>query len=241
MANRPILKVGCSGFGMAQKSYMQTFQTVEVQQTFYEPPRTSTMQKWREAAPSSFDFAIKAWQLITHTSSSPTYRRLKKALTPTEAKESGSFRQTSIVDEAWAATLERALILKASHILFQCPGSFAPSKENISNLRKFFSSIERPENMLMCFEPRGNDWSAKVVAQLCSELELIHVVDPFVNKTVTREKFYYRMHGVSGWRHIYSDDELKELKKLIPKGKSGRVYFNNISMVQDALRFSALY
>jgi uncharacterized protein YecE (DUF72 family) len=54
---------------------------VEVQQTFYEPPADTTIRRWRARAPAAFEFTLKAWQLITHEPSSPTFRRLKRPLT----------------------------------------------------------------------------------------------------------------------------------------------------------------
>ncbi|HIC91498.1 MAG TPA: DUF72 domain-containing protein, partial [Syntrophaceae bacterium] len=72
-----MIKVGCCGFPKAKGIYYQQFKVVEIQQTFYQIPRVSTVQKWREEAPPDFEFTLKAWQLITHPSQSPTYRRLK--------------------------------------------------------------------------------------------------------------------------------------------------------------------
>jgi len=70
-----MIKVGCCGFPVARKEYFKNFSLVEVQQTFYKPPRMETAFKWRSAAPPEFEFAVKAWQLITHAPSSPTYRK----------------------------------------------------------------------------------------------------------------------------------------------------------------------
>jgi len=53
---------------------------VEVQQTFYQIPRIATGKRWREEAPPDFEFTMKAWQLITHEPSSPTYRRLRTVI-----------------------------------------------------------------------------------------------------------------------------------------------------------------
>lgn len=225
---------------MKQSRYVELFETVEVQQTFYQPPQNATLEKWKAQAPASFDFAMKAWQLITHTSSSPTYRRLRKELTDKETKEAGDFRGTSIVKEAWQRTLECAEILKASHILFQCPASFKPTPSNLNNMRKFFESIDRPKNRILCWEPRGPAWTAEINSAICRELQILHVVDPFVSQTVTPNHFYYRMHGRTGWRHEFSDEELEILKSLMPEGKPGRVYFNNVSMTDDAERFARL-
>jgi len=57
------------------KRYLSQYELVEAQQTFYKPPRLKTALRWRREAPPQFEFAVKAWQLITHPISSITYRR----------------------------------------------------------------------------------------------------------------------------------------------------------------------
>src|SRR4051812_45279215 len=74
------VRLGLCGFTMAFDDYIREYGLVEVQQTFYEPPRDGTMRRWRAETPSDSEFTIKAWQLITHDASSPTYRRLQSAL-----------------------------------------------------------------------------------------------------------------------------------------------------------------
>jgi uncharacterized protein YecE (DUF72 family) len=63
------------------------------------------------------------------------------------------------------------------------------------------------------------------------------VVDPFVDKTVTPEKSYFRLHGRNGWRYQYDAGELKELAAAVPKLKGCYVFFNNSKMTEDALSF----
>ena len=228
-------KIGTCGFGMAQADYARTFSCVEVQHTFYEPPRLTTLDRWRKQMPADFEFTLKAWQLITHEAKSPTYRRLKRKLCETEKAEVGGFRATAIVNEAWEATLASAKILKATTILFQCPSSFKQTAANISSMEKFFSSIDR-QDLNLCWEPRG-DWDAGVVRSICVSLDLCHVVDPFIGKTVTPEKYYFRLHGRSGWRYQYELSELQELATSLVKSSRGYVFFNNSKMTEDALTF----
>jgi hypothetical protein len=76
------LHVGCCGFPMAQAGYFRLFRLVEMQQTFYRPPRLATLERWRRSAPPGFEFTLKVLQLITHTSASPTYRRLGTPVPP---------------------------------------------------------------------------------------------------------------------------------------------------------------
>src|ERR687889_736397 len=176
-AKKSLVRTGCSGFRSSRESYYGLLDSVEVQHTFYQPPQVSTLKRWREEAPRGFEFTVKAWQLITHAASSPTRRRLKRKLTEEEKEGAGSFRPSEIVNEAWELTRECAAALRARAVLFQCPASFRPTAENVENMRAFFRKAERG-SAKFCWEPRG-DWPRALVKELCDELELWHVVDPF--------------------------------------------------------------
>jgi uncharacterized protein YecE (DUF72 family) len=65
MDTRSKIKVGCCGFAGGQRDYFERFELIEIQQTFYQPPRLPTAEKWRAAARKGFEFTLKAWQLIT--------------------------------------------------------------------------------------------------------------------------------------------------------------------------------
>ncbi len=232
------INIGTCGFRANKIEYAAMLSCVEIQQTFYQPPQIKTLEKWRAEMLDDFEFAVKAWQLITHEAKSPTYKRLKRKLTKTEKEETGRFQPTAIVREAWETTLACAKALKAKTILFQCPASFKPYAENIENLEQFFSNIKRGK-LNFAWEPRG-DWDDKTVKEICERHNLWHVVDPFKNITVTPDRCYYRLHGVTGWRYKYEQDELEELVSLLPKNKLSYVLFNNIEMTADALRFQEI-
>jgi len=159
-------------------------------------------------------------------------------LSETEREEAGRFQPTAIVEEAWKTTFACAEALQAKTILFQCPASFKPYQENISNLERFFSAIERGRFNFV-WEPRG-DWDENVVKRICKEYDLWHVVDPFAAKTVTPEKCYYRLHGRGGWKYEYETDELEDLAAILPKNKLSYVFFNNIRMTEDAVKFQEM-
>ena len=233
------IKVGLCGFTIGMAQYPRHFPVVEIQQTFYQPPEDATLRRWRANAPPDLEFTIKAWQLITHAATSSTYRRMRQTLTTRERQDAGGFRNTSIVERGWSRTVECAKIVSATAILFQCPASFKPIDENITNLRTFFNRIERPEGIRLMWEPRGS-WPEQQVAQLCTELALVHVVDPFVTDAQTHSPTYFRLHGVTGSRHVYSDDELRWLLTRIPDAGDVYVMFNNLPRVGDAKRFIAL-
>ncbi len=232
------IRVGCCGFAGSRKRYFQAFRVVEIQETFYEPPKVATARKWRAEAPEGFEFTMKAWQLITHTSSSPTYRRLRTKLSDSEKKQAGNFRPTRIVLEAWERTAETARALEADKILFQCPASFKPTEENKKNLISFFEHIDR-EGFTLLWEPRGV-WQPEEIRELCRRLNLIHCVDPFSARPVTRGLRYFRLHGKGGYRYKYSDPELRELLEMAQGRFQVYVLFNNVSMFEDAQRFQRL-
>ena len=233
------IKVGLCGFTVGMAQYPRHFPVVEIQQTFYQPPEDDTLRRWRAKAPQRFEFTVKAWQLITHTSTSSTYRRIRRPISPVERDAIGAFRATAIVDEGWRRTVECAQMLAATAILFQSPASFKPTDESVRNLQTFFARIERPKGVRLMWEPRGS-WPEAQVAQLCAELSLVHVVDPFFTAAQTHSPTYYRLHGVTGSRHIYTDDELRWLKSRIPPSGDVYVMFNNLPRVGDAKRFIAL-
>ena len=235
------IRLGLCGFTMAFDDYVREYRLVEVQQTFYEPPREATMRRWRALAPTDFEFTIKAWQLITHDSSSPTYRRLRTPLAGPDRAAAGGFRTSPTVLRAWDRTLDCAAILRATAILFQCPASFRPTAANLDRMRAFFGTVHRPPGIRLLWEPRG-PWEPGVVSGLCRELDLVHVVDPFVSTTVTPEQTYFRLHGISGARHVYTDSELYRLAQLLPDAPASPPYvlFNNLPRVEDARRFRSL-
>jgi uncharacterized protein YecE (DUF72 family) len=106
-------------------------------------------------------------------------------------------------------------------------------------MRAFLSTVERPEGVRLLWEPRGA-WPGDVVLDLCRELDLVHVVDPFADTTVTPEQTYFRLHGITGPRHAYSDDELVRLRGMLPDRGTAYVMFNELPRVGDATRFLAL-
>ncbi len=233
------VKIGTSGFRTNKTEYARLLSCVEIQQTFYQPPQIKTLEKWRAEVPENFEFAVKAWQLITHEAKSPTYKRLKKQLSETEKAEAGGFKPTAIVREAWETTLACAKALRAKSVLFQCPASFKPYAKNLENLRRFFSETKRGK-LIFAWEPRGELWTNEITREICEEFDLRHVVDPFEKATVTPEKCYYRLHGRGGWRYKYEEDELADLAAMMPKNKIAYVFFNNIYMTEDALKFKEI-
>jgi uncharacterized protein YecE (DUF72 family) len=78
----PAFRVGCSGWNYKHwrgnfyapqlpvrewfAHYSRVFDTVEINNTFYRLPESSTFEAWRARAPDDFLYAIKASRFITH-------------------------------------------------------------------------------------------------------------------------------------------------------------------------------
>ena len=233
--------VGCCGWTEAQRRYVTDFPVIELQSTFYQPPADNVVRRWKALAPPGFQFCLKAWQLITHTPSSPTYRRLKSGVSQAEGDLFGSFRPTEQVRLAWERTREVAAMLEARVVVFQCPKSFIPTRENIRNLRAFFRDIDR-DGRTLAWEPRGNEWRAEAIREICAEHDLIHCVDPFESDPAYGTTLYWRLHGKAGYRYRYTDQDMSELdaKLRAYSGLPGPHYilFNNIYSRDDALRYN---
>jgi len=245
-----LIKVGTCGWSVrgGKKAYYERFNVIELQDTFYNLPRVETAKRWREQAPPDFEFTVKAWQAITHPPTSPTWRRCRVKVASEAMDKYGFFRPTDEVFDAWEATLKICLALRARVCVFQTPPSFGYSKENMSNVEAFFSSINRGR-LVLGWEPRGT-WHEhpEAVKKLCSDLDLVHVVDILRRRPVVEyEVNYFRLHGLGGkevnYRYKYTDEDLRRLLELVEEyAELGDVYvmFNNVYMADDALRFKKL-
>lgn len=233
-----MIKVGCCGYPVARKKYFSRLKIVEVQTTFYKPPEAKVAEKWRLEAPKGFEFTIKAWQLITHSPKSPTYKKAKLDIPHEKLKNYGFFQPTPEVFKAWEKTEEIANILGCKVILFQSPPSFLPTRKNIENMRSFFKEIDR-KDYIFAWESRGK-WKDERVREVCSNLNLVDCVDPLKRPPTVGEPAYFRLHGKGGYRYKYSEGELKEVAELTNNLKEVYVMFNNIYMFEDAIRFLQL-
>jgi len=237
------LYVGCCGFPIPQKKYVAEFNVVELQSTFYRVPRISTAKKWRESAPIDFIFTVKAFQGITHSMNSPTWK--KSNIKPT--KGHGEFKPTEEVHESWKITKQICEILSAPIAILQTPPTFKDTEENLKNVEAFFDTIDRGK-LLIGLEPRG--WQKESIIKICKKFDLIHVTDPFHSLpyyTLNGRISYLRLHGSPPGKRMYSykytDNDLQKLKEMINEIKAEEVYvlFNNIYMYEDSKRFVRLF
>jgi uncharacterized protein YecE (DUF72 family) len=220
-----MIKVGCCGFSTSMKRYFENFILVELNRTFYHYPREATVRGWREKAPKNFEFTVKAHQDISHTA------RLKV--------EKDSF-------EAFERMKQICRILGSKILLIQTPGSFKP--DDLADAERFFRQVDRG-SLALVWETRGPSWEShdayKKLSRVLKELEVGHVADPFkVTPAYTGEIAYFRLHGLGEnmYYYQYTDSELRRLKELVSVydagGKDIYVLFNNLSMFEDAVRFT---
>ncbi len=234
------VKIGCCGFAGRRENYFKKYPVIEVEQTFFDPPRVFTGEKWRREAPDDFEFTVRAWQLITHERTSPTYRRMQTRMNPKELEGAGHFQSTPVVWQAWQRTHEIATALRARTILFHCPDTFAPDAENQDRLRRFFERVRQETQageFNYAWEPPGT-WPDEDVAELSGELGLVHAVDPFATDCLTSGKCYFRLHGIKGYRHHHTEEELQRLIKLLGRFEGGYCLFHNLHMREDASRLT---
>ena len=230
--------VGCCGFSVGKTKYYESFDLVEAQQTFYQPPSQRVLESWRTSAKEGFRYTMKAWQLITHDPMSPTYAKLKDPIPDFKRLNYGYFKPTSEVWRAWETTDAAARALGANIIVFQCPSGFRPTQENMDNMAAFFKKVRRG-GYTFVWEPRGS-WQDKDISRLCAELDLVHCVDPFKLSPCYGKIKYLRLQGKGGFKYSYSEAELKELITRHECDQDVYVMFNNSWMYDDALKMKAL-
>ncbi len=218
-----MIKVGCCGYPTSMRKYYEKFKLVEINRTFYGYPKMSTVARWREKAPSDFEFTVKAHQGISH--------KFRFELEPSV--------------KAFEQMKEICKTLRARILLIQTPASLRPDR--IGDAERFFKKINR-EGLLMVWETRGSAWEApsiqKKLAETLQELDVPHVTDPFRTLPVyTSAIAYFRLHGLGKrlYYYQYADEELKRLHELVKpleaKGKDVYVLFNNLAMFDDGTRF----
>lgn len=242
--------VGCCGFPVSRKKYYQNFKIVELQNTFYELPSIEWASRFRKELPSDFTLSIKAWQVLTHPPTSPTWRKMKKKPSG-ELSKYGLLKPTKENFEAWGKVLDLVRVIGARFVILQTPASLPYTHESVKWVEEFFSSImsTTPKDVIVGWEPRGPWVSANALSDLKRILEkygVVHVVDLLRRDPVTGTVLYTRLHGLGkgevNYRYRYADEDLRLLAGKIRRLNLYRNYvlFNNIYMFTDALRFKEI-
>lgn len=224
-------------------AYADAFEVGEINRTFYSLPQVSTTERWRREAGEDFEFTLKAWQALTHPTSSPTWNGHRDDLTEDREDGFGYLRPTDVVRDAWAETKKRAKALEANVVLLQTPPSFDASEDHEDDMRDLLSTIDR-DGLVLAWEPRG-EWLDRPerVASLCSDLDLVHVVDLLRREPRTDHDIaYLRLHGRNedsdDYDYEYAAAELDRLAERLQglAADHDRVYclFNNSAMYRNA-------
>jgi uncharacterized protein YecE (DUF72 family) len=221
------IRIGTSGYSYPWNKGRPTpfewylnlgFPTVEINSSFYRFPNKSSVNTWKGKAPEGFDLAIKVNQSITHLS-----RFRESSYGPWE-----SFRR-----------LLKPIEDKIAFYLFQMPGSFLPTKENLEALKKFFTKYSVRENGKQAvIEFRDKKWWGKdgIGEQICNDLNLVFcsVDAPDLPRDIVASQgsVYLRIHGLKQWYGgIYPKEEilktLERIKEKETEAKRAYVYLNH--------------
>ncbi len=224
-------------------AYSDAFPAGELNRTFYDLPQVSTAERWRREAVEDFEFALKAWQGVTHPWSSPTWNDHRDGVDDVDTDDLGLLQPTDAVRDAWVETRRRTVALEAEVVVLQTPPSFDCTDAHEADMRELLSTIDRGD-LTLAWEPRG-DWPDHPdrIRQICTDLDLVHVVDPMrADPRHDHGVCYTRLHGLTedlhDYDYEYGDAELDELADRLQgcAEDHDRVYcmFNNFAMYDDA-------
>jgi uncharacterized protein YecE (DUF72 family) len=188
--------------------YAGRFHTVELNNPFYRLPARESFERWRDAVPEGFVFAVKASRYITHV------RRLRDT------------------EESVALLLQRATRLgpRLGPVLFQLPPYF---QADLATLRRFIESL--PPDHRWVIEFRHPSWHQREVYQVLGAGAValcIPVGGRVLPDLVTTAPFaYLRMHAGRGPGGGFTRRQLiwwaGRIQALRRAGKDCYVYFNN--------------
>jgi uncharacterized protein YecE (DUF72 family) len=190
--------------------YAETFDTVELNNTFYRLPSPSAVEGWIERTPPHFLFAVKASRYLTH---------VKRLTEPDTA-----------VARFWERIepLERAS--KLGPVLWQLPENF---KRDDERLERALGALPPGRH---CFEFRHASWFDPAVYEMLREAGVALVIGdhperPFQSHEMTADWTFLRLHyGRRGRRGNYSERELEEWRRRIAAWRADVevfAYFNN--------------
>jgi uncharacterized protein YecE (DUF72 family) len=222
----PRCRIGCSGFLYESwrgtfypedltprrwlSYYVEKFNTVELNVTFYRLLKKEAFERWYLETPSEFCFSLKGSRLITHI----------KKLKDVELPLFTFFNTTS------------PLMKKLEVVLWQLPPNF---KLNLKGLSDFIQAI-KSYPVRHVFEFRHKSWINKKVFKLLSDSNIaVCMADwPEFNDElpITADFVYIRRHGEFGsYATNYSIEQLKRdakrIKEYLKQDKDVYIYFNN--------------
>ena len=205
--------------------YARTFDTVELNNSFYRLPEARTFRGWHDRSPAGFLFAVKASRYLTH---------LKKLTDPEEPLRRFFERAT-------------ALGAKLGPVLYQLPPRWPA---DVERLRAFVQCLPLPHRHVVEF--RDPSWYApEVLAVLEAHGVALCLHDMHGSATARQRQgpfVYVRFHGTTKYGGRYGDEDLQRWAEwLRAEHDRGRrdvfAYFNNDvggHAPRDALRLRNL-
>jgi uncharacterized protein YecE (DUF72 family) len=189
--------------------YIQHFDTVEINNSFYKLPAADTFASWRDATPKGFLFTVKASRFLTH---------MKKLKDP---------------EQGLGNLLPRVEVLKRKlgPILFQLPPFW---NLDLDRLAAFLEAL--PPNHRYAFEFRHSGWHQPLVYELLARHNAafcIYELAGFRSPVeVTANFAYVRLHGPEGaYGGRYDTAALlnwsRQIREWRKKLKAIYVYFDN--------------
>ncbi|HYV60849.1 MAG TPA: DUF72 domain-containing protein [Acidimicrobiia bacterium] len=238
------------------KYYASQFPLVEVDSTYYYPPRQQVVQQWAQRTPPGFTFNIKAFSVLTQH---PT----KATALPAEMRPEGKDRvypkdlDEDAVEYLWSSFFDSLAPLdrggKLGAVLFQFPPWFTIRRSNKDYL---VECAERAKPFRICVEFRHTSWMTEDnrdetlefleshgLPYVCVDMpqSFRSSVPPVVAAT-SPELAVMRFHGhndaewESGsvqkrFRYLYSERELRDwaprVQELAGATAATHVLFNN--------------
>jgi len=189
--------------------YSGSFDTVEINNSFYRLPSRANFESWAEQVPPGFVFAVKASRFITHV------KKLKEPQEPI----------TRLIENA------EGLRGKLGPILFQLPPRW---KKNASRLEGFLEAL--PAQHRYVFEFRDETWLHDDVYGMLEAANnaLCIASSPTFpqSRRVTADFAFLRFHGGEDlYASKYPRKELKDWSvfaaSLLEEGRDVYAYFNN--------------
>jgi uncharacterized protein YecE (DUF72 family) len=190
-------------------AYAESFQTVEINNTFYQLPDEATIEGWRCRVPDGFVFAVKANRYITH---------MKNLLEPEGSVDRMMARVDGLGD-------------KLGPILFQLsPGWYI----NVERLAGFVGIL--PQDHRYAFEFRHESWYADPVYDVLERSGSAFCIhdhkDAPAPRRLTADFVYVRFHGRRGsYEGKYTSADLAVWADTIAgwrdEGLDVYCYFNN--------------
>jgi uncharacterized protein YecE (DUF72 family) len=202
-----------AGEGSHLERYARVFNAVEINQTFYRPPRASTLARWAASVPRGFRFSVKMPRAITHEA---RLTRCGKAL------------------DAFLESLA-PLGDRLGCVLVQLP----PSLEwNARTANAFFTRLRERYDGAVVAEPRHATWFDARVESVLERHRIARVAaDPprasnGFDPAGARETAYFRLHGsprvyFSWYEDAFLDDLARRLRGLAREGVTAWCIFDN--------------